>query len=285
LLRDLLGVLDEATRRTIRLRAEGRSTARGVDPEWLVESASFEVLGFEEGSTDIVCEATPLEQIAPEMFAQQDMFSPVDTRTSGLGLLEQTLEDIKSGNLDSDSYDDKVLDTLGDFRKVFAHGIDVVGFRNGTGVQVVPEDIETFATLRRSIPSPERVRVAGLLDSLVASRCAFQLKLADGSTIRGHFEEEATEKFRELWNEVVVVVGEAEFKPSGAVRNVEVERIAYAEARDELWSKMPRSTQTELVSQELRRPQTAEHGLAAVIEAWPGEESDDEVAAALEDLS
>lgn len=256
-----------------------------MDPEWLVECAAFEVLGFEKGSTEIVCEASPLGEIAAEIFAQQDMFSPVDTQKSGLRLLEQTLQDIKSGNLDSDCYDDKVLDKLGDFRKVFAHGIDLVAFRNGAGVEVVPDDLETFAALRRSIPSPERVRVSGKLDSLVASRSAFQLRLADGSNVRGHFKEEATEQFRNLWNQVVVIVGEAEFKPSGAVRNVEVERIAHAAARDELWSRMPRSTQTELMSQELRRPQTAERGLSAVIEAWPGDESEEEVEACLEDLS
>lgn len=284
-LRDLLDVLVEATRRTIRLRAEGRSTARGTDPDWLVEAADFEVLGFREGSSEVICETRPVEEIAPEAFAQQDMFSFVDTSLSGLGLLEQTLADIKAGNLDSDGYDDKVLDTLRDFRKVFRHGIDAIGFGDGQGLRITREDIEIFSELRRSIPSPERVRVMGLLDMLTASRRAFQLQLPDESTVRGRFEEDQRDQFKEHWNQWVLVTGKAEFKPSGLVRHVKAERLEPATKRHRIWAEQPRASQTEFDSREFRQPPEKKGGLAALVGKWPGHETDEEIEEQLRKMS
>jgi hypothetical protein len=285
LLRDLLDVLVEATRSTIRLRAEGRSSVSGPDPDWLVEAADFEILGFEAGSTDVVCEARSVGDVAPDAFAQQNMFSAVDTSKSGLGLLEQALGDIQDRNLDSDLFDDKILNTLCGFRKVFGHGIDSIGFDGDAGVKVVPDDIENYSELRRSIPRPERVRVAGLLDSLTATRRAFQLKLSDGTTIRGRFEEDAREQFQELWNQQVLVTGQAEFKPSGFVRHIQAERIEPATERHQIWSEQPRASQTEFDTREFRRSQEHKEGLAALVGQWPGDETDEQIDAELRKLS
>lgn len=285
LLRDLLDVLVDATRATIRLRAEGRSIARGTDPTWLIDAADFELLGFDEGSTEIVCEAKPVGEIAPQAFSQPDMFSPVDTSKSGLDLLEQMLADVQAGDLDSDRYDDKVLDILGGFRKVFGHGIDSVGFGAGRGVRVEPADLETFSELRRQIPSPERVRVTGLLDSFTASRRSFQLKLNDGAIIRGRFEEHQSERFQNLWNQQVLISGRAEFKPSGLVRHVQAERVEPATAAHRIWAEQPRASQTSFDAREFRRSQEAKGGLAALVGHWPGDESDEEIDAQLKKMS
>lgn len=277
LLRDLLDVLVDATRRTIRLRTEGRSTARGADPDWLIDAADFEVLGFEEGSTKIICRARPVGEIAPHAFSQLDMFSPVDVSMSGLELLEQMIADVQASNLDSDSYDDRVLEELGGLRKVFGHGIDSIGFGDDGSLELTPADLDRFSELRRRIPGPERVRVMGLLDSLTATRRAFQLKLADGSTVRGRFEEPQEERFQELWNQHVLITGTADFKPSGLVRRVQTERLEPATDAHEIWAQQPRAFQTSFDPREFRRASQGKGGLAMLVGQWPGDESDEEI--------
>lgn len=285
LLRDLLDVLIEATRRMIRLRAEGRSTARGIDPDWLVEAADFELLGFDEGSTEIICETRSVGEIAPDAFVQTDMFSPVDTSKSGLGLLQQMLGDIQTGNLNCDGYDDKVLDKLEGFRRVFQHGVESISFDDGEGVCITPEDLKTYSEIRRSIPRPERVRVMGLLDLLTATQRGFQLKLHDDTIIRGRFQEEQREQFQELWNQQVIISGQAEFKPSGFVRHLQAERISIATEAHRIWAEQPRASQTSFESREFHHPRESKGGLAALVGKWPGDESDDEIDAQLRDLS
>jgi len=44
-------VVLDATRGSLRLRVEGRSTARGNFPAWLRAATDFEVVGIEAGST------------------------------------------------------------------------------------------------------------------------------------------------------------------------------------------------------------------------------------------
>lgn len=285
LLRNLLDVLVEATRATIRLRAEGRSSVRGPDPDWLVTAADFEIVGFEAGSTEIICDAPPVGEVAAEAFSQPDMFSPMDTSLSGLELLEQTIADIQAGDLDSDLYDDKVLDTLGGLRKVFARGITSIGFDGVQGVRVEPDDLETYSDLRKSIPSPERVRVVGLLDSLTATRRAFQLKLHDETTIRGRFDEDDRERFQALWDKKVLITGQAEFKPSGLVRHIQAERVVPATEAHQIWAEQPRASQTGFDAREFRRSREAKGGLAALVGKWPGDETDEELEAQLRELS
>ena len=129
------------------------------------------------------------------------------------------------------------------------------------------------------------MRVSGVVDSLTASRNGFVIQLNDDSTVRGRFDDELRDDFQALWGERAVIVGVAEFKPSGAVRHVEAERVSEATERDKLWSKMPRATQTEFRPAGFRKPTESKGGLAALVGNWPGDEDDETVNEALRKLS
>ena len=286
MLRDLLDVLVDATRQSLRLRVEGRSTAPSVDPSWLVEAADFEILRFEEGSTEVVCQTQSLAKASPETFAQGDFFMPVDVEQSGLDVFEQTLSEVAAANEDGEYYDDKILKTLGRFTKVFRHGVESIGFRDGVGISVRPEDIETFSELKRSTPRPTEVRIAGRLDALTVSRRTFKLKLHEvGATVRGSFPRELLDEFKELIGQRVVVSGQGTFKPSGKLRKIETRSVRPAAERDQVWEKVPTARRTRVRPPDLRQPQSSEAGLHDLIGGWPGDESDDEIRQALEDLS
>jgi hypothetical protein len=134
--------------------------------------------------------------------------------------------------------------------------------------------------------SSDEVRVAGLLDALTVSRRTFKLKLhAVGATVRGSFPRELLKEFKELIGQRVVVSGEGTFKPSGKLRKIEARSVRPAAERDQVWEKVPAARRARVAAPELRQPQSSEEGLHDLIGGWPGDESDDKIRQALEELS
>ena len=113
----------------------------------------------------------------------------------------------------------------------------------------------------------------------------FTLKLETGVTLRGFAKGVPAETLAGLsgWNAVVSAT--AVFRPSGKVLRLEADRIEPA-GRDFVFrSWEPRPDGGSLDPRELRAPQGPRSGLNANIGRWPGNESEAEIAAALEDLS
>jgi hypothetical protein len=287
LLRDLLDVVVETTRRVVRLQVEGRSTAPSRDPAWLVEAADFEIQGFREGSSEVVCEAATLAEAAPEEFGQRDFFfSSIDVDATGLHLFEQTLDAVDRGDDDSELLDDKVLDKLTEFDRVFRHGVESVGFGDGRGPVVRPEDVATYETMKRGIPEPREVKVAGRLDLVKVSAEAFELRLENGDRVRGTFDaDEQFDTFKSLLDQEVLVSGRATFKPSGTLRKLEARAIRPATEADALWTDTPEAHDQPLEIGKEPPSDTDDTGLEAIVGEWPGDESDDEIRQALRELS
>jgi hypothetical protein len=96
LFRDLLDTLVDAVQRSVRLRAEGRSTAGGPTPTWLEKAANFDV-EVRAGSTQLVLEAPALGDVAPDRFAQQNLFQPIEADMTCLDVLTDALDDALAG--------------------------------------------------------------------------------------------------------------------------------------------------------------------------------------------
>ena len=111
-LSELAGVLVDATRGALRQHVEGRSTARGSLPAWLQAAADFDVVGFEAGSTVVLIEAKPLSAVVPSLFAQRELFEPIDPSDSAFGLMAQTLALATKGRSDSELFDQPLLSTF-----------------------------------------------------------------------------------------------------------------------------------------------------------------------------
>jgi len=91
---------------------------------------------------------------------------------------------------------------------------------------------------------------------------------------------------RSLWGHDVVVTGKAVFRPSGKLLRIEAERIVVATDEDlELWSDDVEPFEGELDRKALNRSQGPLTGINALIGQWPGEESDEEMEAILEEIS
>jgi hypothetical protein len=267
---------------------EGRSSARGSIPGWLQSAASFDIVGIEAGSTMLIIEAPSLLEAAPALFGQQELFEPLDSGESAFGVMEQTLRTAVEGRSDSDLFDQPLLSTFRRFERILAAGFSSIELTNGKRAARVVVDHESVAAvdrLIRSTPAPQRVRVAGTLDMIRHSDRMFTLVVDDAKGVKGIAEGVAAEQLASLFGQRVVVSGTAVFRPSGRVLRVEAETIDSAGSDAGVWARVPTPLLRIMDGANLREPQGPRSGINAVIGKWPGDESDEEIVAALRELS
>lgn len=291
LLRDLLDAVDRGARGSVRLRLEGRSGTRGGPaPAWVTRAAQFGVTGFTTDIAGVELQAPALRDAIPERLAQYHLFEEVDGRQTALGLMGTGLEEATEGNENSDAYDEGLLGTFEEFRRVFRYGVREVEIRNGRpdapSVRVTPAGLEVVTRLQRETPRPQRVRVAGVVDAIRHSDQAFTLVLGSGVSIRGVLAEGKPDALVPFFGQLTVVSGVAHFRPSGALLRVDAEDLAPGDEADlALWSSVPQPLAASFAPHELRRPQRPRAGVNALLGQWPGDETDDEIFAMLAEIS
>jgi hypothetical protein len=170
-LRDLCDLFLEGAQRSTRLVAEGRSGARGPAPAWLTSAADLRISKFAPGSLDLGIQAPRLADVAPEIFAQQQLF-PAGTSSdaSAFDLFLDAAEDAARGKRDSERLDAGVLDILGRASALFAKGGTrlTIGGEGRARVMIDPEAAQTIRTLADETPASRVTRVRGVLDTLTS---------------------------------------------------------------------------------------------------------------------
>ncbi len=292
LLKDLLDAILPGVEQALRLRVEGRSVVRGKPPAWLVRATEIHVLPFQSGSTRIFLEAPSLIEAAPEQFQQLDLFTEIDPHQSCLDVYCDSLSDAFHGNLDSERFDGRLLETFLALEKVLNHAVEKLEWKHGGTMSFDTMSFDSAAWARlhgleRALPGDRTVQVVGKLDHLKHSQRAFTLVTGDGNSIKGVLTEDVDlDRLRNLWGKQARVVGMAKFRPSGDVLRLEAELVEPATAKDEtLWSKKPGPLLDGTASIEIHKPQGPRSGLAAIFGQWPGDESDEDIEAALEEIS
>ncbi len=287
-LRDLMDVLTEGMLRALRLRVEGRSAVAGMIPAWLDVAADVDV--YVKDASTIEIEAPPLYATMPERFKQLSFFAELDTSKSCFTVFEESLNDALSGDANSDLYDNGVLETFAEFKRLLARGVESVEINNGrprpSGPIVIQSgSIDAINRLRRQTPASRRVRLAGKIDMIRHSDRMFTLILESGETLRGVASGIEEETLKQFFGKVAVVSGEAVFRPSGSLLRVEADRIEAASGDVSIWSVVPRPLEAAIDARSLYKHQGSFSGLNAIFGRWPGDETDEEIFSALEAIS
>jgi hypothetical protein len=281
---EVLRLLVDGTRRVVRLRVEGRSTAHGPAPAWLAQAADFEVVALTPGSAVLALDAQ--EITGPGLLDQIAMFDPLEETETGISLLKASVDGAMAGAADTVAVDDGLLEAIEGWQRVVSQGVEAeLSDDRGSMTRITADGIARVAQLRKQTPAPQRVRVAGWLDLIRHSDRMFTLKLEDGTTLRGIAEDVGTDRLAGLFGRKALVSGVAVFRPSGRVLRIDADRIEPAGEDFTLWSFEPRPALGEGAVEALRRLQGARSGLARIIGKWPGDESDEEVRRSLEALS
>lgn len=284
-LRDLCDLLIEGAQRSARLLAEGRSVARGTAPAWTSLVSDIRVSRYEAGSLDLGLEMNRLVDVAPEIFSQQPLF-PVITSpdATALDLFLDAAEDAASGRRDSDRLDAGVLDVLARSGALVARGATRLRVARARRAPIVVDAATSheFRALAAELPASRVARVRGVLDSLTVSTKTLVLRLEDGRLLRGFAGAAVFETLKGLLGSDCLLEGMVSFRPNGDALRIEVDSAGLASASDVLWTKLPR---VEGASPRARAAAPSGTGLDALFGKWPGDETDEELASALRDLS
>lgn len=283
-LRDLATLVVEGTTRAARLAAEGRSVSRGAAPAWLAQASEVRLTALKEGSLAIELQARPLAEMAPDVFAQQSLFGVLNGETTAVDLLMDALDDALHSRRDSERLDGGMLELLASTRGLFGRGATRLTIaRHGKKpkeLQFGAPAVSTFQTLAEATPAARVDRVVGVLDSLTLSTKTFVLKVDEKSTLRGLAGSVSLEVLKGLMGKRIVVEGTVAFRPSGLPQRVEADHAAVATTSDLVWERQLRADvgPAALIS-------GAANDLKSLFGEWPGDEDDDVLFAALDELS
>jgi hypothetical protein len=281
--------LTDVAQRALRLRVESRSNLHSK-PAWLDAATDIQLVGLNTGSTLLVCEAPTLQEVAPALFDQLAFWEAGPRREqSALSLVEETLRDAATANTESDLLDRNTLTSIARFRDFLQIGYDAFSLdgsaEGAPQVQVTSDLLSRIETLRDEAPPPQRVVIAGTLDELTGSRRAFRLRQANGQSVRGLLPSKDPRTYAHLFNTKVVVDGEASFRLSGKVALITATHIQVATDQDQVFEYLPRPRPRSLADLQPRvLPQAGTNGMAQVFGQWPGDETDEELLAALKEL-
>jgi hypothetical protein len=290
---EIMRLIPAAVRQSIRMGFEGRSSARGTRPRWLVAASDIRLVDY-SGDADTVLqfESPKLGDAAPELYEQKELFDmgkpdPADT---GFDLLGDIISDISAKNSNSDRFDRALLRHLSKFKKGINgtfQQVDFMGHRYPQGKSAVLNEctVKTAEEFSSHTPNSNRVRVVGTLDMIRASTQAFAIQLDDGEEIRGVMVDGEISHQKHLLEKRVLILGKAIYRPSGRLLRVDTEELASASADDTFFSKMPTPSRRKLDVREIVREKSHKRGLAAIIGKWPGDETDEEIEVALQELS
>ena len=143
LLQDLLHIFVEGAQRALRLRVEGRSTARGTPPAWMRSAAQFDLLLEPQSEPGIFrVESRPLRQMLPVGLRTGDVLLDLEPERTAVDLFEAGLEDALAGVTDSDRFDEGLVETFSAFARLFEQGVEAIEIINGRTIPIDPEGVE-----------------------------------------------------------------------------------------------------------------------------------------------
>ena len=282
-LRDLCDLFVEGAQRSARLVAEGRSLARGVVPAWASAAADVRISKFAAGSLDLGLRAPRLVDVAPDIFAQQQLF-PQGTApdATAFDLFLDAADDACSGRKDSERLDAGVLEVLARAGSLFSKGGTRLELSRPDRPNIVldPAAAVLIRNLADQTPPAQVSRVRGLLDSLTVTTRVLALRLDDGRVLRGFAGAVPLDELKHLLATQVILEGSVAFRPSGEALRIEVDSALPATPGDVIWARLPKAEPT------ATKPRSSvTTGLDAFFGAWPGDETDEQLAVALKDAS
>jgi len=269
---------------------EGTSTSVGAPPAWLERASDVRTLGFGErsGKSVLHVKAPKLGDAVPEIFDQPSLWPGIasqdDTAIQLVGKVSHVVRRQETG---SDFYDRPLLKHLSHWGKLFRRDVQSLAFPTGTvssaGSDVFDEQVSRNALLLSDqTPAPRQVRVVGKLDMVRHSTRSFGLLLNDGQEVRGVLQDGNPDLLQQYFGKEITIFGKAVYRPSGTLLRIDAQEIPDTVEGRSAFSVVPPAL-THRAKQD-RKLQTSKTGVSAFFGSWPGEETDEELLAALGEL-
>lgn len=290
----VLQLVEPVVRESISMAFRNTSKPPGRRPTWFRRASDIRLVGLSAGRNDTTLlhfEAPRFGEAAAELYRQGQSFDvrPRDSDT-GFDLFGDMLEDIRARAEDSLRFDGRLLKELGRFRRFPSTGsvesIALAGDRlRGDCPPTLDEQVSSLAEeMRQNTPPERRARIAGTLDMIRDHDNVFELIVASGVKVRGVWAKGEMGALAKLFQEDVVVEGQAVFRVSGNLLRIDADAIRKATKADDFFRRPPVSDRMHVERRSFLRPQMKGAGADAVHGRWPGEEPEEEILAALREL-
>ena len=284
----LLTEIQPAARAAVAMAFRNQSRVKGKAPDWLRRASDIRFSAFGgNGETTLVFEAPHLREAASDLYKQGELFpTRPDGADTALDLLTDVLADVAAGEADSVRFDDPLLRKIARFRRVFDGPFDElqVSSRRERPGRISPPVISSAEQLSARTPPPRRVRIVGTLDTISQSQ-TFALRMDDGEMVRGVLQDGAISDIVPHFGKRVLVFGTAHFRPSGNLLRIDADEFRPATEKDNFFAKVPKPLGLRAPKPSSADRERMAKSLRAVMGQWPGDETDEEVEAALKELS
>ena len=290
----VLVLVEKAVQGAINMGFRYKSNFRGRQPDWFVRASDIRFVDVSAGqgdSTILHFEAPRFGEAAGDIYEQGQLFEvfPKEADT-GFDLFGDVLFDIQKKAENSLLFDANLLGRIGKFQRIHKSGIDSIFIEGDRLSGDIPpsltEEISQLAKdLSSSTPATQRARIAGKLDMIRDSDNCFELLLEDkGTKVDGIWENEEIENLKDFFKKDVVVEGEAIFRVSGSLLRIEAQSMRLASQTDSFFKRIPRPMTKSTEQRSFLDPQVVNTGANAIFDKWPGDESEEEILAALKDM-
>jgi hypothetical protein len=286
----LLRRLEETARPCVRMALEGTSAAVGAPPAWLERASDVRTLGFSEhnGRSVLHVKAPRLGDAVPEIFDQPTLWPGVASQDdTAIQLIGKVSHVVRLQEAGSDLYDRPLLKHLIHWGKLFRKDVRSLAFPtnaafDGTSDLLDEQVSKNALLLSEQTPTPRQIRVVGKLDMVRYSTRSFGLLLADGQEVRGVLHDGDADLLQRYFGKEITIFGKAVYRPSGTLLRVDAREILNTVEWRPAFSVIPpaliRRTKQD------HKVQTQKNGVAAFFGSWPGDETDEELLAALGEL-
>ena len=139
--------------------------------------------------------------------------------------------------------------------------------------------------LQATTPAPQQQRTGVSFDMIRKSTWGKLPRLDDGQTVRGSLVSGSIVDAAVQLDSRVLVLGRAVYRASGKLLRIDADEIKGPAAEPSLWSRIPSPRTRRFDPSALHVPQGPRSGVSAIVGRWPGDETDDEIAAWLERTS
>lgn len=289
----LLTSLPDALLDAVRMGFLHSSRAKGRVSNALKAVADVRFTGMEGAGPDATLLHFRVPQFgssAPDLFRQARFWDdgPQPEQTA-FELLSAALSDVGARRENSDRFDLGLLKRIRRYDSVMKKGVERISLPDADLLDPGHPDgcvVRAAADLVAITPRARRARVTGRLDVMGASQGLLKLNLRPGVVVTALWEgAEPLEELRELFNREIVLEGTAVFRPSGGLLRLDADAVRPAGDADEFFRHLPVATARRDMEKHLRLRSGERSVYAQILQSIPGEESDEDFAAAVEALS
>lgn len=285
----LLRRLAVTARPCVRMAIEGASSSVGATPGWLERAADVRTIGFSErnGHSILHVKAPRLGDAVPEVFDQFPLWPrSASSEDTAIQLIGQVSSVVRRQEAGSDMYDRPLLKHLANWQALFKQEVKELQIPGAPGgsipVTLDMKVVENARILSAQVPTPRQVRVVGKLDMVCYSTRSFGLILKGGEEVRGVLVDGDPASLQQYLGKEITAFGKAIYRPSGSLLRIDTVEIADTTEGREAFSSVPEPLSH--APQIERKIQTSKGGVVAFFGTWPGDETDDQLLAALGEL-